>query len=229
MSDKKNYAKALSAFANSAGGIIVWGIDAPSAPKGIRGKVPIRQPQVFAEHLDSLASRLVSPPVEGVENLVVREPDGSGYVVSYIPKSLHAPHRAESHHTKKYYQRSGDSFLQLEHWQLEYMFGRRLVPELRLLWEKLCPSIRFPRFYRCRVAPQPTKSRPSDREVRLFADLLQDRSCSLQADSRGRPRADFLPRTDEDSTQRLQRGHRPRSPRAGDLPGRSRDLSRVLL
>ena len=39
--DKKNLSKALSGFANSDGGLIVWGIDAPSGASGERAKFPI--------------------------------------------------------------------------------------------------------------------------------------------------------------------------------------------
>lgn len=134
--DRKNFSKGLSAFANSAGGLIVWGIKAPSSGIGVRTKSPIKNPHLFAEHLDSLASRLVAPAVEGVENFVVWEnkQKKTGYVISFIPKSLAAPHRAEGSGIKKYFQRAGDSFVQIEHWQLEYMFGRRLSPELKILW-----------------------------------------------------------------------------------------------
>jgi hypothetical protein len=135
--DKRNYSKALSGFANSDGGLIVWGVDAPSSGSGIRELFPIADASAFAEHLDSLASRLVVPSVEGVENLVVHESKESlaGYVISYIPPSTHSPHRAEHHSAKRYFQRIGDSFIQLEHWQLEYMFGRRQVPVLRVAWD----------------------------------------------------------------------------------------------
>ncbi len=135
--DKKNYAKALSGFANSDGGVIIWGVDAPGVGKGVREKMPIKGIQHFMEHLDSLASRMVAPQVEGVVNHVILESDDIGYGVTWVPRSLTCPHRAEHHSSKKYYQRSGDSFVQLEHWQLEYMFGRRLVPDLKVTWEAI--------------------------------------------------------------------------------------------
>ncbi|MBF0442093.1 MAG: ATP-binding protein [Oligoflexales bacterium] len=135
-SDKRNLSRALSGFANSDGGVIIWGIDAPSSGTGLREKYPIMEVQNFAEHLDSMASRMVVPQVEGVMNHVIFEnrEEGTGYVVTCIPKSIAAPHRAEHHNCKRYYQRSGDSFIELEHWQLEYMFGRRQVPDLKVAW-----------------------------------------------------------------------------------------------
>lgn len=137
--DKRNYSKALSGFANSDGGLIIWGIDAPGSGEGLRKKMPIQKVRSFAEHLDSLTSRLVTPQIEEIENYIIFEDKrrDTGYIASYIPKSIGAPHRAEHHSLKKYYQRSGDSFIQLEHWQLEYMFGCRLVPDLKVAWRLL--------------------------------------------------------------------------------------------
>lgn len=94
-----------------------------------------------------MASRLVSPLVEGVINHVIisDKESNAGYVASYIPQSYASPHRAEHHNLKKYYQRSGDSFIQMEHYQLEYMFGRRFVPELRFSWD-IIPLAKDPSF-----------------------------------------------------------------------------------
>ena len=84
---------------------------------------------VSAEHLDSYISRLVSPSVRGAVNHVIFEEgsDTEGYVVSYIPKSLNPPHRAESEGLKQYYVRYGE-FKITEHYELEFMFGKRYVP-----------------------------------------------------------------------------------------------------
>jgi Putative DNA-binding domain len=135
--DRRNYARSLSGFANSDGGVVVWGIGAPGSGTGVRSLHPIRDPGRYAESLDSLVSRLVSPPVEGVQNLAILDEDGSGrgYVVSYVPKSEMAPHRAEAEGTKQYYKRYGDSFKATEHYELEYMFGKRLQCRPNVFWD----------------------------------------------------------------------------------------------
>ena len=135
--DRRNFSKALSGFANSDGGVIVWGIDAPGSGSGVRETVPILEPAKFAELLDSMISRLVSPQVEGVENMVLQEdrPSASGFVVTYIPRSILAPHRAEAAGLKHYYKRYGDSFKPVEHYELEYMFGKRMHPRPHLFWD----------------------------------------------------------------------------------------------
>ena len=115
--DRKNYSKALSGFANSDSGIIVWGVGAPGSGTSDRSKHPISPVRGFAEYLDSFISRLVSPSVAGAENHVIFEDEESdiGYVISYVPKSSRAPHRAEAEGLKHYYMRYGESFKIAEH------------------------------------------------------------------------------------------------------------------
>jgi hypothetical protein len=134
--DRKNYSKALSGFANSDGGVIIWGIGAPGSGNSIRTKHPIGNVRAFAEILDSSISRLVNPSIIGAQNLVIYEDEHEdlGYVVSYVPKSSSAPHRAESEGLKQYYMRFGESFKVAEHFELEFMFGKRHTPDLRVFW-----------------------------------------------------------------------------------------------
>ena len=55
-------------------------------------------------------------------------------MISYIPKSFSSPHRAESDGLKHYYMRYGESFKIAEHYELEFMFGKRSVPDLLTFW-----------------------------------------------------------------------------------------------
>lgn len=128
--DQKNLAKALSGFANSGGGILIWGVDAKSN-NGPLEKMPISDLASFASEYEAFMSRLVVPVVEGVVSHPVFEKDsGSGYLVTLIPKSISSPHRSIK--SGNYYVRSGDSFVAADHYYLEYMFGRRKVPALCL-------------------------------------------------------------------------------------------------
>lgn len=143
--DKRNLSRALSGFANSDSGVIIWGIGAASSGQSHRTRHPIRKVRAFAEHLDSMLSRLVSPFIDGVINEVIFEnaERDTGYVVTYVPRSDKAPHRAENEGLKQYYKRYGDSFKIAEHYELEYMFGKRLTPHLHVFWDatlKLPPT-----------------------------------------------------------------------------------------
>lgn len=138
--DLKNYAKALSGFANSDGGVIVWGVvDQPQSPEDpdvAIGVSQITNHVAFATNLNSVASQLVSRAVEGVVNLPIADPSDStkGVVASLIPASDFAPHRAEGKE-KHYFKRNVSSFYRMEHFELEDMFGRRRRPSLDIAWQ----------------------------------------------------------------------------------------------
>ena len=137
--DKKNFAKALSGFANSSGGIIIWGIVAKgnsNSPDVATSKQPIEDLAKSISLLNSFTGEFVSPIVDGVEHKLI-EPENSenrGFIVTLIPQSDNGPHRAEGG-LGQYYKRSGDSFYPLEHYDLEDMFGRRPHPKLELIIE----------------------------------------------------------------------------------------------
>lgn len=133
--DKHSLAKALSGFANSEGGIIVWGVDARKNSEGVdcaRTLVPIANVSALLSRLNSLTSDFVSPVVDGVLHRVVfKDSSGFGCAASLIPSSDEGPHMAKAG-LDRYYRRSGDSFLKMEHFEISDMFGRRPRPELRI-------------------------------------------------------------------------------------------------
>lgn len=134
--DKKNYSTALSGFANSDGGVIVWGVVCRKA-NGVDTASelqPINNVRQFLSNLNSLTGDAVTPLVEGVEHVEILESSeaGCGYVATLIPASDAGPHRAQIKETKQYYKRSGDSFYPMEHYDIEDMFGRRKKPKLSL-------------------------------------------------------------------------------------------------
>jgi hypothetical protein len=136
--DKRNFAKALSGFANSDGGIVVWGVDARKNESGVdcaQQPKPIGEVAALIPRLNSLTSDLVSPSVDGVQHrLVYKDTNGSGCAATFIPPSDVGPHMAKAT-LDRYYKRSGDSFLKMEHFEVADMFGRRPSPSLRLIYQ----------------------------------------------------------------------------------------------
>ena len=131
--DRRSLAKAVSGFANSGGGVLVWGIqDKTLSPK------PITNIQLFVSSALELAPQVTDPVVEGIDGDWIQSDaavgkEGFGLVI--IPESLLPPHRVilnlqgiKNH----YYIRSGGSFVVASHTQLEDMFGRRPQPKLAL-------------------------------------------------------------------------------------------------
>lgn len=132
-SDQKNLAKALSGFSNSAGGVLIWGVeDETLEPR------PIAQAHKFLANLLELAPNAIDPSIQGVDGHVVPAdpPNGdAGFVLLLIRESDAPPHRVilkDREIQGHYYIRCGSSFIKASHSQLEDMFGRRPRPKLVL-------------------------------------------------------------------------------------------------
>jgi hypothetical protein len=132
--DRRELAKCISGFANSSGGIIVWGvvarqngqgIDCATAPEEIE---PVR---LLLARLNEHTGRAASPIVDGIRHKILETSPNRGYAVTLVPESLSGPHMAKLGEDR-YYKRSGASFYKMEHFDLEDMFGRRPKPDLHL-------------------------------------------------------------------------------------------------
>lgn len=132
--DRRSLAVALSGYANSDGGLIVWGVEARPNADGVDCAAAVREiPQVplLLTRLNDLTGQSVSPLVDGVEHKAIIVEGAAGVCVSYIPASDSGPHMAKGGEDR-YYKRSGSSFYRMEHFDLEDMFGRRQRPSLSL-------------------------------------------------------------------------------------------------
>jgi hypothetical protein len=148
-SDKKNLSKCLSGFANSDGGIIIWGVEAVTK-NGIdcASKLkPIDNLKMFSNRLNSLEGQSVVPIIEGVRHeIILSETEiDKGFIKTYVPKSKIAPHMA-LYSDKHYYKRSGDSFYIAEHFDITDMFARNNSPVLdvkisTISWKKIGKDI----------------------------------------------------------------------------------------
>jgi hypothetical protein len=133
--DKRNLSKARSGFANSSGGIIIWGIDGRKNADGVDcacGKREIKPLSLFVSRLNELTGEAVSPPVSAVRHRPIPLSADSGFAATIVPESDSGPHMAKLGEDR-YYKRSGDSFYRMEHYDLEDMFGRRKKPKLQLI------------------------------------------------------------------------------------------------
>jgi len=73
-SDQKNLAKGISAFGNSEGGVIVWGIKTGTADTDYAiAKKPIKNISNFRSLLEGFVSILTSPPHPNVLNKIIFE------------------------------------------------------------------------------------------------------------------------------------------------------------
>ncbi|SHM37410.1 AlbA family DNA-binding domain-containing protein [Bradyrhizobium lablabi] len=137
--DKRNFARSLSGFANSSGGIIIWGIDARKNEDGIdcaTAIVELTKPALMVTRLNTMTGDASSPIVDGVRHKAIINPNtiGRGVVATLVPESDAGPFMAKLGE-QRYYKRSGDSFYPMEHFDLEDMFGRRQKPRLVVIVE----------------------------------------------------------------------------------------------
>jgi hypothetical protein len=125
-------AKDVSAFANSAGGVLLYGV----ATKRDKDRtVPITLKPIDPTNIDRIL-RVISGdirhPIPGVRWKGIPEGSPSVFVVDVLASAL-APHQSVL--DKRYYRRHLDESVPMSHELVELYFGRRLgpflVPELR--------------------------------------------------------------------------------------------------
>lgn len=135
---KKYWSENLSAFANSGGGVLIWGI---AAPNGIAEKLSLpKDVQGLARRLRELQMNAVEPPVAEAEVRVAQKVGSDeGFVVCYIPNSAFSPHCA-NWAVGGYYIRGHDSNARMRPEVLRRMFypqiGPLLIPVARLTVSK---------------------------------------------------------------------------------------------
>ena len=131
--ERKILAIAISGFANASGGLVVWGVDARRGADDVdcaQQTRPLADATLFMSRLTEFAGGATSPPVPGVRHRLV-EGVGGPFAVTYVPDSDGGPYMAK-HGEDRYYQRSSDRFLKMEHFAVADMFGRRRRPRLVL-------------------------------------------------------------------------------------------------
>lgn len=124
----------VSGFANSAGGIVVWGVatgqgnnkDAPTSIPGVPDS------EDFIRWLNSVIPNAVQPACVTHTMVIPSTGTTPTVVVTYIPQSELPPHQAVLETNKPYYTRLDGQFKVMEYHMLADMFGHRRHPSLIL-------------------------------------------------------------------------------------------------
>jgi len=123
----------VTSFANSAGGILVWGVKEKPAPPSTD---PIAT-AVDKQRLTDILSSSVSPPLdfEHFDAQPVPAPGGGSVYVLYVPQSPRAPHMVTSKgvHYGKYHKRGIEGCVVMLDYEVRDVMGRRQRPDLELV------------------------------------------------------------------------------------------------
>lgn len=133
ISDKKNYAKAISAFGNSDGGVILWGIKTGTSDTDYAvAKQPIKSVSNFISLLEGFTSLLTSPPHPDISNIIIFEDknNDTGYVITHIPKSNRRPFQIINEGDFRYYIRAGSNSFPAPDTFLRSLFGQDPQPDV---------------------------------------------------------------------------------------------------
>lgn len=138
---KQKWSEVLSGFANTQGGVLIWGVTADCDPVT---RIDAASGIALAPNVHRLRSRLMElhlpatdPPVQGVEVEAIEDPSqpGRGFVICYVPESAARPHRAEFA-SRQFYIRAGDDFTVASVSLLRLLFfpqaRARLVPRVTI-------------------------------------------------------------------------------------------------
>jgi hypothetical protein len=137
--DVVQLAAVVSAFANSEGGVLVFGVDARRADGRdcIQNLVPINDIAAFHRSAEAVRADLVAPAHAGLEMLPIPSAtaEGAGYLAVRVDQSERRPHRSMKDHI--YYRRSHDRTSPMEHSDLKDAMSRARGPELEIAVELL--------------------------------------------------------------------------------------------
>jgi len=128
--NKEEIAKDVSAMANSAGGVIVYGIDEQKKSNGPIRIDGIDSREFSVEWLEQVIDSRIQRRIDGVKvNSVTIAETGKLVYLVWVPQSLRAPHMASDH---RYYKRLGTTTALMEEYEVRDVARRQESADLHL-------------------------------------------------------------------------------------------------
>jgi len=125
MSKKKRdeICKDVSSFANSDGGLLVYGmLEENAIPTSLDDGV--ENSSISREWIEQVINTNIYPIIPDVEIVEIKNEKTNSYFVIKIPKSINAPHQAPD---KKYYKRYNFMSSPMEHYEIEDVKNRKSI------------------------------------------------------------------------------------------------------
>jgi hypothetical protein len=129
-SGKKELAKDISAFANSGGGVILYGIEEKKNEHGIPVPVsPIHgiESSIDRERIENVALNSISPRVQmSIKRIELSSDPSRSVLILLIPASLQAPHMLTKGGDNRYYKRFNFSSVPMEEQEVRFLFQKNI-------------------------------------------------------------------------------------------------------
>ena len=145
---KPLWSKALGSFANSGGGVVVWGIRADRDPAtgidAVQEEVLVPDVERLTHKLKEWQPPATDPPIRGgiVHPMLLPGSTKEGFVVCLVPESDLKPHRSEfgKSDVKRFHMRFGDSTQECTVPILRQLFYPRYSPKLSVTFKRKDPE-----------------------------------------------------------------------------------------
>ncbi|CAH2394834.1 AlbA family DNA-binding domain-containing protein [Mesorhizobium escarrei] len=136
--ERRAIGKALSGFSNSAGGVVVIGVDCRSIGEGpdvAQALDPIPNWKAALSAVNSAVGDLLQPKHGGIRagGFPSTNDNSAGYLLIDVPRSERRPHMCNM--ARQYFKRSGSSSYAMEHFDIEDAFRRNGSPDLDLVYD----------------------------------------------------------------------------------------------
>lgn len=129
--DPKEIGKDVSAMANAAGGVIVYGISENSNNKHLPDSItPIRREDFSKERLEQIINSNISPKIEGIliHPITIEHPGEVVYVVE-VPQSTTAHQNVKDY---LYYRRYNFEILRMQDYEIRDILNRLTHPKIEI-------------------------------------------------------------------------------------------------
>ena len=177
---KTKLARSASGFANSGGGVIIWGVSTTKhAHTGLDVLTeiePIGNVRRLAQQIDRDLPRLTNPHLGYEESRILHrvQAETRGIAITYIPPTEGDPVQSTTDRT--FYIRTGDEFHEMPYDTLQRMFTGAQAPVLRPVFDPRLVKIDEKGIWDVRIVID-NDSTAAARDVSVVVDVLNPGQC----------------------------------------------------